>query len=1171
MPYILGLDLGIASIGWALIQVQPKDKDKKTEESLCALLDCGVRIFKKAEVPKSGASLAAERRQKRGQRRIIRRRAHRVARLKYELKKAGFLHDGDFIDSALKIIKPAPMTWLNQETGEIITQQSMEGDDKKFLPIGIWGWRVLALDQKIPDRFLALVLLHLVKHRGYFSTRKKMDLENLKNSGEPNKEKKERKVLKGVTENDQLLAQSLAENNPSYRTPAELAVKKFGKETGHIHNKKNDYSHTFNRERIEEELIEILHIQQRLGNDKVTDDVIDTVKNLLKSQRAALSGDALKKMWGKCTFEKDEYRAPKHTYSAERFTWLSRLNNLAIKSGNFLDRWPTLEEKEILKELPYEQSKLIYAQVRKKWHLTENQRFNISYTVPFKRKKGKKKTAVDQKVEKKDKTVAWQKIEERTFFEPVAFHTIKKALQKEGKEDKWLILKGNRSLLDTIGVAFSLYKSDEDIENYLYEKVETRDKNLLDAIFPSLLKHISFSGTIHLSLKALDKILPYLEEGIRYDETCEKVYGSHSIFAKNTQKLLPPVPAGTIRNPVVLRSLSQMRKVVNAIIRTYGSPYKVHIECTRDLGKSHIQRTQEEERQLQNREFNEKASKKFKELFPDHPPKPREVLKYRLYEEQQGKSLYSGQEIDVRRLLEPNYIEIDHVLPLSRTWDDSYFNKVLVLKKENQNKGNQTPYEWLKGKEYSQEWQEFQGRVQSLYATIPAKQGYILHKDLPGNPNAAEPETEKVEQFLNRNRSDTRYITRQAAQFIENNLQFRDSEIKKKVFTPSGRITKIMRERWCLKKDRGNHRHHALDAVVVACTTQGMEQKITRFFQQKETGKKESLGFPEPWDFFREEIKARIFSSTPKAELQAKAWDRLPYVPHIEQEDYDAQYALFVSRMPEHKGTGEGHEEILRSPKFLKEGKSAAKKPLTKLTKGDIGNIVGYQAGKKGREPAFYEDLQKRLDQFGGKAKTVFETDFYKPNREGRQGALVKSVRVFSTKTGILLGPDKTKPEAIVERSSMARIDIFSKVAHKGKRAGQKNYYAVPVYTYQVATGVLPDKTVPDDLSVVDLQFEFALYPNDLVYFKSKSIDAGFYYYRYYNRNTGAIDLQTPDFSSGDKSVKKKKATEKKSFGLFQGVGIKQAEIFEKYTVDVLGRNKRKVHERKRPGVIVKK
>ena len=71
MPYILGLDLGIASIGWALIQVQPKDKDKKTEESLCALLDCGVRIFKKAEVPKSGASLAAERRQKNGRKRTF--------------------------------------------------------------------------------------------------------------------------------------------------------------------------------------------------------------------------------------------------------------------------------------------------------------------------------------------------------------------------------------------------------------------------------------------------------------------------------------------------------------------------------------------------------------------------------------------------------------------------------------------------------------------------------------------------------------------------------------------------------------------------------------------------------------------------------------------------------------------------------------------------------------------------------------------------------------------------------------------------------------------------------------------------------------------------------------------------------------------------------------------
>ena len=78
--YVLGLDLGIASVGWAAIEI-----DKETETSI-GLLDCGVRTFERAEVPKTGDSLAKARREARSTRRLIRRRSHRLLRLKRLLK-----------------------------------------------------------------------------------------------------------------------------------------------------------------------------------------------------------------------------------------------------------------------------------------------------------------------------------------------------------------------------------------------------------------------------------------------------------------------------------------------------------------------------------------------------------------------------------------------------------------------------------------------------------------------------------------------------------------------------------------------------------------------------------------------------------------------------------------------------------------------------------------------------------------------------------------------------------------------------------------------------------------------------------------------------------------------------------------------------------------------------
>ena len=123
-------------------------------------------------------------------------------------------------------------------------------------------------------------------------------------------------------------------------------------------------------------------------------------------------------------------------------------------------------------------------------------------------------------------------------------------------------------------------------------------------------------------------------------------------------------------------------------MRRYGSPARIHIETAREVGKSFKDRKEIEKRQEENRKDREKAAAKFREYFPNFvgEPKSKDILKLRLYEQQHGKCLYSGKEINLGRLNEKGYVEIDHALPFSRTWDDSFNNKVLVLGSETRTK-----------------------------------------------------------------------------------------------------------------------------------------------------------------------------------------------------------------------------------------------------------------------------------------------------------------------------------------------------------------------------------------------------------------------------------------------------------------------------------------------------
>ena len=1070
--YILGLDIGIASVGWAMVEINE-------EENPIRLIDLGVRVFERAEVPKTGDSLAAARRLARSVRRLTRRRAHRLLRARRLLKREGVLQAADF-----------------DENGLI-----------KSLPNTPWQLRAAALDRKLTPLEWSAVLLHLIKHRGYLSQRK--------NEGET-ADKELGALLKGVADN----AHALQTGN--FRTPAELALNKFEKESGHIRNQRGDYSHTFNRKDLQAELNLLFEKQKEFGNPHVSDGLKEGIETLLMAQRPALSGDAVQKMLGYCTFEPTEPKAAKNTYTAGRFIWLTKLNNLRIlEQGS--ERPLTDTERATLIDMPYK-NKLTYAKARELLGLDD--------TAFFKGLRYGKDNA-----------------ESATLMEMKAYHAIRRALEKEGLKDKKSPLSLSPELQDEIGTAFSLFKTDEDITGRLKGCLQPE---ILDA----LLKHISFDKFVQISLKALRRIVPLMEQGKRYDEACAETYGDH-YGEKNSEEMLylPPIPADEIRNPVVLRALSQARKVINSVVRRYGSPARIHIETAREVGKSFKDRKEIEKRQEENRKDREKAAAEFREYFPNFvgEPKSKDILKLRLYEQQHGKCLYSGKEINLGRLNEKGYVEIDHALPFSRTWDDSFNNKVLVLGSENQNKGNQTPYEYFNGKDNSREWQEFKARVETSRFPRSKKQRILLQKfDEDG--------------FKERNLNDTRYVNRFLCQFVADHMLL-TGKGKRRVFASNGQITNLLRGFWGLRKVRAeNDRHHALDAVVVACSTVAMQQKITRFVRykemnafdgktiDKETGEvlHQKAHFPQPWEFFAQEVMIRVFgkpdgksefeeADTPE-KLRTLLAEKLSSRPEAVHEYVTP---LFVSRAPNRKMSGQGHMETVKSAKRLDEGISVLRVPLTQLKLKDLEKMVNRE-----REPKLCEGLKARLEAHKDDPTKAFAEPFYKYDKAGNRTQQVKAVRVEQVqKTGVWV----RNHNGIADNATMVRVDVFEK--------GGK-YYLVPIYSWQVAKGILPDRAIiafkdEEDWQLIDdsFNFKFSLHPNDLIEVITKKARI-FGYFASCHRGTGNINIRIHDL---DHKIGKN--------GILEGIGVKTALSFQKYQIDELGKEIRPCRLKKRPPV----
>ncbi len=452
--------------------------------------------------------------------------------------------------------------------------------------------------------------------------------------------------------------------------------------------------------------------------------------------------------------------------------------------------------------------------------------------------------------------------EKGELFVPKAWRSLRKSGLPEELLGRML---SDRVLGDDVCEALTYASTEESLLNRLGET------DLSEAEARLVAESVPFAGRLFKgygsrSRKALDLLLEAFEEDEVLTLTdAEDASGLLELrlagSGRARTKLLPPYVAydPTCNNPVVLRAMSRMRRIVNAIIRIHGVPDEIHIELGRELKQSKREKGLIARRNRENRANNERWAGLAAGILGIEPAEvPGKVLrKLALREEQGEKDVYTGEAIDLHRLVtDDRYCEIDHVLPYSRTCDDSRANKVLVLEASNRNKRERTPWEWMSsGEAGAPDWDEYRARVSALVRN-PRKRANLLNTTLaPGQDS----------DFIARNLNDTRYMARAVKGYLEDCLEFPTGDGRvRRVTTVQGGATATLRWVWGLNlgdhnsKDRSDDRHHAVDAAVIAACDDATIRKVA---DARKVGpetfkhlRKSRLADTQPWETFATDV-----------------------------------------------------------------------------------------------------------------------------------------------------------------------------------------------------------------------------------------------------------------------------------------------------------------------------
>ena len=362
------------------------------------------------------------------------------------------------------------------------------------------------------------------------------------------------------------------------------------------------------------------------------------------------------------------------------------------------------------------------------------------------------------------------------------------------------------------------------------------------------------------SVKVIRKTLPYLMEGNGYTEAMSYAGYNHSNSLtkdENLQRkllgLLKPIPKNSLRQPIVEKILNQMVNVVNAVIEKYGKPDEIRVELARELKQSKEERNETDKAMSKRQRENDSITKRLEEY--GLRATRNNIVKWRLYEEidNQEKKLnamcvYCGQPISLTEALKGNDVDVEHIIPKSKLFDDSQSNKTLAHRHCNKTKNDLTAYDFMKGKPEAV-FNEYVERVNRLYAN------HIIGK--AKRDKLLMTESKIPDNFIDRQLRESQYIAKKAREILQT--------ICHNVWATSGTVTAELRHLWGwgdvtmnlqMEKyrelglthqvewesehgknkhqkevitdwtKRDDHRHHAVDALTIACTKQGFIQRF---------------------------------------------------------------------------------------------------------------------------------------------------------------------------------------------------------------------------------------------------------------------------------------------------------------------------------------------------------
>lgn len=1035
MGYIVALDIGVASVGWAII-------DKSTE----TVLEAGSNLFEEAN-----AAGNQDRRSMRQGRRLKRRQRTRL-------------------DDFTKLWVKNGLSVPDYKSTDIVSI------------------KVRALHEMISIDELYLIFYSYLKHRGISY------LEDAEDD------------LKGGSAYANGLKLNAKELESKF--PCEIqqermeTIGKFrGQSTITNENEKIDVSNVFTTGAYREEIKKIFETQVKY-HEQLSDEFIDEYLLIFNRKRKYYEGpgnelsrtdygkfttrldangnfiteeNIFEKLIGKCSVYPEEYRASAASYTAQEFNVLNDLNNLTING----------------QKLSEDEKHEIVARMQEASRVDVKKIIKDVIGEPISDFSGAR---VD-----KDGKEQFHKFE--------TYNKMHKAFEEDGID----ICAFGRDDLDEIGRILTLNTDKESILEAFHKAIEDSGLKVDEKVIGSLITFRKNNGSLFnkwhsFSLKIMNEMIPYM-----YEEPIEQMTLLTKMGLFKTErddfKGLKYIPTDAVSedifNPVVKRSVHISLRVLNALMKKYGTLDDVVIEMPRD-------RNSEEEKKFikEAQKKNEDEIKYIEKLLAtsydikltgaNYSNDKKLNLKLKLWNEQGGLCPYSGKNIEPQDILDhPEKFEIDHIIPRSISFDDSRANKVLVYADQNQYKGNQTPYYYLThSTEAHLNYDEFKSRV--LDRAKAKEYGYSKKK--VANLLTTEDITKEsvLAGFISRNINDTRYASRVVLNAVQSFYKSNDIDTKVKVIR--GEYTHQMRVNLNLPKDRNEtSAHHAVDAMLIAYSQMGYEayHKLQGSFIDFETGEildkamwDANMSDKVYVDYLYGKKWAAIRSEITRAEKDVKFWY------HV---DTKCNRGLCNQTI---RGTREYDGKTYKINKLdirTKDGLAVFKKLALSDKESDKERLLVYKNDRQ-----TFDQLIQIFNDYADAANPFVQYeketgDLVRKYAKKHNGPRIDKLKYIDGEVGVCIdishkyGHEKNSRKVILESLKPYRMDVyFNKKTCKYYLVGLKQSYIKCVQGDYVideeayASILLKEKMIAKGQTRVDLgelgfEFKFSFYTNDII------------------------------------------------------------------------------------------